>query len=336
MNEAASLERVLSRAHRLPFARLVFLIEHLLKGKARVGGRGPFYDEPVRFRHDASLVFHTQDVASVKLVRPHEQQAHVEVETTFSGLTGATSPLPLLLTEELASPDDDGFLQRELLDIFHHRFLGLFYRGLMKFDYPRSFVEGAKDETSRRVLALGGFAELADDADERGLPSGFLLRFAPLLASYPANAERLEIAVRDALGHVLAGAPVRVTPLTGRSILLEEGERPRLGRNFRLGRDSVLGRRIPAPASRVRLGIGPLSPVACARIAPRGDQFGVLADVIRLMVPPSIDVEVELQPSIARGARLGRSGGARLGLNAWLGSDRRAAALRYRPCAVAR
>jgi predicted component of type VI protein secretion system len=156
------------------------------------------------------------------------------------------------------------------------------------------------------------------------------------LATYPANAERLEIAVRDALGHVLAGAPVRVTQFTGRSVVLEEEERPRLGRTLRLGRESVLGKRVPAPASRVRLAIGPLPPNACARLAPHGDQFGVLADVIRLMVPPSIDVEIELQPSIARGARLGRSGGASLGLNSWLGSDRRAEALRYRPSSVAR
>jgi type VI secretion system protein ImpH len=332
----AVLARVLAQAHRLPFASLVFYLEHLLPSKARIGGRGPFYDEPVRFRHDPSLTFHVQDVASVKLEEPSGHGPYVDVETTFVGLTGAVSPLPLFLVEELASTDDDGALQRELLDLFHHRFIGLLYRGLMKFNYPRSFAEGAKDETSRRILALGGIADIAKDGPCARLGSGLLLRFAPLLATYPANGERLEIAVRDALGHVLAGAPVRVTPLAGRSVLLEEDERPRLGRSLRLGRESVLGRRVPAPASCVCLALGPLSPSACARLAPGGDHSGLLADVIRLMVPSSIDVQIELQPSVALGARLGRSGGARLGLNTWLGSSDRAAPLRFRPCSAAR
>lgn len=336
MTEASVLERVLARAHRLPFVTLVFLLERLIGGKALIGGRGPFYDEPVRFRHDPSLIFHTQDVSSVKVVQEPGRQPYVDIETTFVGLTGATSPLPLFLTEELASQDDEGVLQREMLDLFHHRLIGLLYRGLMKFDYPRSFAEGAKDDTSRRVLALGGMADIAKDGAADRLGGGFLMRFAPLLATYPANADRLEIAIRDALGHVLGGAPVRVTPLAGRWVLLEEEERPRLGRSLRLGRESVLGRRVPAPASRVRVCLGPLSPNACARLAVGGDQAGVLADVIRLMVPPSIDVEVELQPSIALGARLGRSGGARLGLNTWLSSNQRAAPLRFRPCSAAR
>jgi type VI secretion system protein ImpH len=322
------LERVVKNAERLPFLRLVRLLEHLLAAPARIGERGPFSAEPVRFHHDPSLVFHTRDVAQAKVVRESGRAAYVEVETTFLGLTGAVSPLPLFLTEELLHEDDDGILQREFLDLFHHRLLGLLYRGLLGAQHAASLSDDGRDVISRWILQLSGFSP--DHAARRtGLAPGWLLRLAPLFVTYPDNADRLQVALRDVLGEVLAGAEISITPFAGKPVRLQDDERPRLGMGVRLGQDSVLGRHVPAPASRVQVSMGPLSADGCTRLSPDGDLFGVLSCVGQLFVPEHVEVDFELRPAFTPGARLG--GAARLGRTSWLGASARATPLRFRP-----
>jgi type VI secretion system protein ImpH len=339
----SALERVLARAERLPFLVLVNLLDRLSGAPARVGGRGPFLAEAVRFRHDPSLVFHTRDVGRVMLVQEPDRPARVDIETTFLGLTGAVSPLPLFLTEELAHADEDGALQRDFLDLFHHRLLGLLYRGLMTYQHARSLAPDARDTVSSWILLLSGF-DPEHAARRAGLEPGWLLRWAPLFTTYPRNAERLELALRDALGRALTGvefcsradpraSTIDVQCFAGRPVQLEDDERPRLGVGMRLGRDSVLGRHVPAPASRVRVSLGPLTAETCARLAPDGDLSETLSVVSRLFVPDQVEVEFELRPAAAPGARLGTN--ARLG-RAWLGSSTRATPLRFRPSASKR
>lgn len=324
------LRKILARASRIPFVVLVGLVERLLPGKARIGGKGPFYAEPVRFRHDPSLIFHTTDVAQAKLVAPAGTAPYVELTTTFAGLTGSASPMPLFFVEDVARADDETGLQREFLDVFHHRLLGLLYRGLVRLDHPRDFLDSATDESSRRLLLLGGL--LPDHANRlAGLEPAWLLRLAPLLTSYPANAERLRIALSDVLEDVLAGAEVWVESFAGGFAQIDEAERPRLGVDMQLGRNSALGRRVRAPASRIRVSMGPVSSGACARLSPGGDCLGALVATTRLLVADTIDVEVELQPIDAPRFRLGTRGGSHLGRNTWLPSRGRPAPVRFRP-----
>ncbi len=315
----------------MPFVVFVGLIERLMPGKARVGEKGPFYAEPVRFCHDPSLIFHTTDVAHARLVGPTGRgAAYVELTTTFAGLTGSVSPMPLFFVEDVAQADEDTGLQREFLDVFHHRLLGLLYRGLVRLDHPRDFVDGARDEGSRRLLLLAGLlpehaTRLAD------LEPAWLLRLAPLLASYPSNSERLRVALMDALGDLLGPAIVRVESFVGGFVRIDEAERPRLGVDLQLGRNSALGRRVRAPASRIRVCLGPITPEACARLSPGGDRLRQLAALIRLLVPNTIEVEVELQPTDAPRLVLGRRGHSQLGRNTWLPGQGRPAPVRFRP-----
>jgi predicted component of type VI protein secretion system len=161
-----------------------------------------------------------------------------------------------------------------------------------------------------------------------GLPTASLLRLSPLLIAHPKNAERLEIALRDVLRDILGGARVRVEQLTGGYARLDDASRCRLGVDARLGRNTTLGRRVRAPASRVRVALGPLPPAACARLSPGGDGEKKLVAVCELFAPAEIDVEVELLPTAALPARLGGQAPARLG-RSWLRSRRRAAPMRF-------
>jgi type VI secretion system protein ImpH len=328
-----SLDDVLERARRLPFVELVHLLEELVPAKARVGADGPIYDEPVRFRHDPALGFHTSDITGVRRASAGGR-AYIEVTTSFAGVTGSSSPLPSGIIEEIAQADDEEGVQRDLVDGFHHRLLGLLYRGLMRSDYARSFHADASDRMSARLLLLAGFAP---ESAERvsGLPRGLLLRLAPLLVCHPPSARRLELGLRDVFDEVLANAHVRVLSMTGGVVHLERDECPRLGVDMLLGRTSCLGRRIPAPQSGARVLIGPLSSEVCARLAPGGARHAELCAVIALLSPEAIDLDVELQPRDASVMRLGRAHGSRMGLNTWLGSRGAPAPVRFRAGAPA-
>lgn len=326
-----SLEQLTRRALRIPFVTLVHAIERVFPKAARVGGLGPFYDEPVQFRHDPSLIFHSSDIAGATFKPTTQRRAqHVEVVTTFSGLSGAVSPLPPHFAEQILQAEDQAAVQREFLDVFHHRFLGLFYRGLLKVDAPRSFEHGEPDRISRLVLLLAG---LSPEHAERttGLSLARLLRLAPLLACYPANEERLAVALRDIFQPQLGErGRIEVAAFAGGYVSLERADRPRLGRDLRLGSSSVLGGRVRAPGSAVRVAITGLEQTVCREFAPGGACFDELQAVASLLTPPGIHVRVELSPTQTVQARLSKRNGARLGRETWLGRRGQPAPIRFR------
>lgn len=323
----AALERVLQRAERLPFVVLVGWLERLSHGKPALGGSGPYREEPVRFRHDPALGFHARDISSAERVEGPDGSAHVALQTTFAGLTGAASPLPALLLEGMARDDDDELLQREFLDLFHHRLLSLLYRGLLKFDLPRTMQGDGRAPALTWLLALGGL--LPAHAERiAGLPQDVLMRLAPLLVTYPPNAERLAVAVRFAFEDLLEGAVVHVDQMRGGYVDIDPSSRARLGIDLRLGRSTTLGRRAPAPASAIVLQIAPLSPGACGRVAPGGDRYEELSALTLLLCPETVQLNVELTPSHTPPSRL-RTESAILGRNAWLGGRGRPLPVRF-------
>ena len=321
------LERVLQQATRMPFVVLVGWLERLSHGKVALGGSGPYREESVRFRHDPSLGFHSRDVSAIEKVAEPDGSAHVALQTTFAGLTGAASPLPALLLEGMARDDDDELLQREFLDLFHHRLLSLLYRGLLKFDMPRTMRGDSSAPAATWLLALGGLVP-AHAERISGLPHDLLMRLAPLLVTYPPNAERLAVAVRFVFEDLLEGASVHVDQMRGGYVDIDPGSRARLGIDLLLGRSSALGRRAPAPASAIVLQIAPLSPHACSRIAPGGDRFAELSAVTLLFCPETVQLSVELTPSHTPSSRL-RTDTAILGRNAWLGGRGRPLPVRF-------
>lgn len=322
MNESTpttdALHEVIERAGRIPFFKLVRHVERLLPALGPAGGKGPFGLEALRFRHDPALVFHARDVTRVAMTA----RGSVEVTTSFAGLTGSVSPMPLFFVDGLELDDEDNALQREFLDIFHHRLLGLLARGMLKLDYPSSHTADLDDARSREILLLCG---LHPDHAERlsQLDRAWLLRFAPLLIALPDNAERLRVGLHDRLRPALGDIPIRIIPFAGGHERLEDSERPKLGVDLTLSQNSVLGRRILVRASRVRVCIGPLPPEQCERLSLHGDLYPILSATARLLVPEHIDIELELAPTHAPALRLQKHDKPILGTNSWLASKRR-------------
>ena len=320
---------IISRApHRPGFFPLVAFLERLTSDAARVGELGPVSEERIRFRHDPSLSFSASDVSAVVLrqvpVRPDDEFSRrplFEVSTTFLGLTGSASPLPLYMAEEVAQEDPDDAVQREFLDLFHHRLLSLLYRIESRYRVTRELTASCTDQWSRRLLALAGF-----DTYERAwpgiLPPWRLLRIASLLISRVRTAEKLEIALQEVLAEELEGARVTVRQFVGRWVDIDA--RAQLGVvNNLLGRNMLLGGRAFDRMGRFQVEIGPLSPRTWRRLMADGDLYPLAREIISLFVrdPLEYTFELILAESLSHTFSLTTGWASKLGRDTWLGTN---------------
>jgi type VI secretion system protein ImpH len=245
-----------------------------------------------------------------------------EVSTTFLGLTGSASPLPLYMAEEVAQEDPDNAVQREFLDLFHHRLLSLLYRIESRYRVTRELTASCTDQWSRRLLALAGF-----DTYERAwpgiLPPWRLLRIASLLISRIRTAEKLEIALQEVLSEELEGARVTVRQFVGRWVDIDA--RAQLGAvNNLLGRNMLLGGRAFDRMGRFQVEIGPLSPRAWRRLMADGDLYPLAREIVSLFVrdPLEYTFELVLAESLSHTFSLTTGWASKLGRDTWLGTNR--------------
>jgi type VI secretion system protein ImpH len=333
---AAERARRIEAARRAGFYPLMLLLERLLGERGHVGSAAAPREESIRFRHDPRLEFSASDVSAVREglmpADPEDFSAErpplVEVTTTFLGLSGAVSPLPQYLAEEVAQEDAESPRLREFLDLFHHRMLSLFHRARLRCDWPAGYRSDQSDAWSRRALELVGRAE---PGARGGAPAWRLLRWAGLLAERAVPAPALAAALEDSLAPDLDGAGVRIEELAGAWVEIAAPEQNRLGRSgSRLGRDLLVGRRIFDRAGKFRVVVGPLSRRAFARLGEREPLLRI-AEAIRALVVEPLDCEVVLwlSPEAVPRLELSARGTTRLGRNSWLGG-RTAAETRIR------
>lgn len=321
--------KVISSApYRPGFFPLVAFLERLTSDAARVGDLGPVTEERIRFRHDPSLGFSSSDVTAVVLrqvpVRPDDELSRrplFEVSTTFLGLTGSSSPLPLYMAEEVAQEDPDDAVQREFLDLFHHRLLSLMYRIESRYRVTRELTASCTDQWSRRILALAGF-DTYDRTWPGILPPWRLLKIACLLVSRIRTAEKLELALQEVLSGELEGARVTVRQFVGRWVDIDA--RMQLGVvNNLLGRNTLLGGRAYDRMGRFQVEIGPLSPTAWRRLMADGDLYPLAREIVSLFVrdPLEYTFELFLAESVAHTFTLTTGWSSKLGRDTWLGTN---------------
>lgn len=322
-------EDLLAHAQYYDFFATVGTIERLIPEAIRVGGDGPYADEVIRFRHDPSLSFKPGDITSLRWVeKPQppeeawEQPRHrFELTTSFLGVTGSTSPLPMYLSEEILQSQEEDHIQRDFLDMFHHRLVSFVYRVGIKYDHPREFTDDLADPWSRRILALAGLDVWAG-RKLRFLPLWRLLRLAPLLAARVRSARTLELVLQDVCGEALGDATVHIEQYSGDWTELDDEHRMALGVSFSsLGQDAVLGQKCYDRAGKATIVIGPLRE-NFRRFLAEGDMYPVLLEVLGLVLTDPVELELDLV--LASEARppfvLGVREGGRLGSDAWLSS----------------
>lgn len=286
---ASDLSRVLPllrRAGRYGFLAVVDLLE-------RHGGL------PIRFRHDPTLSFHPGELCSVLEIElpattpDGRSRRAFEVTACFLGLTGSFGPVPVYLSEMTVGDDDSSALRRALLAPFHHRLYQLYHRAARRCDPPRSFVDGATDLWSRRLLAWLGVGTIA----LHHVAPVTLLRLAPLLVSRVRSARTLHLALREVLSDLLpASADLQIVQFTGGYAPLSEGIQMQLGRRetLALGQNTVIGTSCRDPAGGLRIEIGPLDAAHVPAFSPRGLAFARIAEIVKLLARGPFDVELDL------------------------------------------
>lgn len=325
----AASEALRPQAPQLGFFQLVAWLERLTSGSARVGELGPVLQEQIRFRHDPSLGFAAGDVSDVVLRQVPVQEDDVltrrplfEVVTTFLGLTGSVSPLPMYMAEEVAQEDPDRPVRREFLDLFHHRLLSLLFRVESRYRVTSELTSRCDDPWSKRLLALAGF-DTFERAWSGKLPPWRMLRIVPILASYTRTAEKLELALQDVLGDELGEARITVRQFVGRWVDIDA--RMELGRAYhQLGRNTLLGGKAFDRMGRFQVEIGPLHPKTWRRLMPEGDLYPMAREVVALCVrdPLEYTFELFLSESVNHTFQLSHSEPSRLGRETWLGTNR--------------
>lgn len=307
--------QLLARGERFDFVQAVRLIHHFSRTKAPIGELGPLDNEPLRFRHDPSLAFHSSDVTAIEELSGSDGKQRFALTATFLGLTGATAPLSTYYSEELLINDPKGAL-RAFYDLFHHRLLSLFYRARTKYRFTDSFRSGGRDPFTRRAMSFVGVD--ADGAVSTiGLPPYTLLSLAPLL-TLPSRSART---LRLVLQRLFPTLRVAVESFIPRRVALAENERTRLGRvRTRLNEDFVIGAGVIDRGGRFRIRIGPVTYEQYEQLIPGGQAFprlrGVVNQFTRGLLEP--ELELELDKDSRPGFRLGERRHALLGRNTQL------------------
>jgi len=315
-------------APKASFFPLVKFLERLTAGAQPLGGDGPASEEGIRFRHDPAMTFSSGDVSRVTVreerVRPHDPASPMrklfEVTTAFLGLTGAVTPLPLYVAEEVAKEaEQENTVRRDFLDVFHHRLVSLVFRIRSRYDLGSGFTATAEDRWSRRLLALGG---LPQPQPGSLIPAWRLLRLSPLLSGRARTAMGLERFLGDVLEVDLGDGRVEIKQFSGSWADLEVAQRLQLGRaNHVLGKSAVLGSRVYFRAGSFVIRLGPLDEKTYRRFLPDGDLRPVVQEAVQtyLADPLEYTLELVLGKEAGRGFRLQHAGGARLGRDTWLG-----------------
>jgi type VI secretion system protein ImpH len=304
-----------SEPYRHDFFQALRRIECLFPEKPRLGKALRPIDEPLRLAQEPSVAFAPSTLAAFQL--PQDGRP-ARMEVRFFGLLGVNGPLPIHLTEyareRLLHHNDKTFAR--FLDIFHHRFLELFYRAWAQAQPTVNLDRPKDDRFSIYVGSLfGGGTSRVTHRDSIG--DFAKLHFAGLLSRQVRNP--------DGLASVISGyfrVPVRIESFVGHWMKIPEQDRTRLGagnESVMLGLGAVLGSQVWDRQHKFRIWLGPLTRAQYESFLPGGGALGRLVAWVRqyLCFELEWDVRLVLAEAETPKARLGAYG--RLGWNTWIG-----------------
>ena len=270
-------------------------------------------DEPVRLGQDPDLAFAPAPLASFE----RRGGLPPRLQVRLFGLLGPNGPLPIHITEyarERLRNAGDATLSR-FLDVFHHRFLAMFYRAWAQAQPHVSRDRPGEDHFAAHAAALLGLM-LESFQDRDTVPDVAKLFHAGALVRHVRNAEGLAIVLQD-----FFTVPVQVEEFAGHWMLLGPNEQTALGREgANVGAGAVLGRRVWDRQHKIRVQLGPLTLPEYESFLPGGAMLQKLADWVRLYLSFELDWDVRLTLAMDEvpPLQLGRMG--RLGWTTWLGT----------------
>ncbi|MFQ5462497.1 MAG: type VI secretion system baseplate subunit TssG [Phycisphaerae bacterium] len=334
------LDRLTRDGHRFDFFKAVWLLERLMPQYEPVGHRGPAAREAFRFRPDVSLGFPSTDVRRItEHQHPQTGETFYQIEVTFLGLYGVSTPLPLHYSVDVLrqvdtttevpgsgpagdpAADDSPVCEgsapmRDFLDVFHNRLTALFYRAWLKYRYPMQFGMAGRDRISDYLRWLIGLSP--DHGPETyGVSPVRMIRYAGSMTQHPKSATMLEGILTD----YWQTLPISVQQCVGRWVSIAPGDMNRIGRkNSMLGVDLTLGEEIYDLNGAFNIAIGPVDWETFQAFLPDGSAFAETRAAVQLYCtdPLAFSLEIKLEPNTVPAFQLGVDPAiGRLGYTSW-------------------
>lgn len=296
---------------------LFALLRHLDAGSssARLGTSQTPRDDVVRLGQHPSTIFAPSTVHSV-LSTGHGGRPLVRI-LSF-GVFGPNGALPIHLTEYIRERlhNHGDHAPADFVDLFHHRFISLFYRAwadaqsVVQLDRPGhdkfSFYCGS-------LIGLGFQSSWNSDSIEDSAKlyaAGHLVR----LTRNPEGLEKL-------LGHYF-GTRAILTEFVKTWIRMAEEDQTRLGgfsQNNQLGINAIAGSRVKDMQAKFRICIGPTDLRKYESFLPPHHNNRKLRDWVRNYIGIELDWDVELQLHADEVPQTSLGGASRLGWTTWIG-----------------
>ncbi len=326
--DALTFLRDLAREpYRYDFYQTLRRLECLYNDKPRWGAALRPVDEPVRLGQDPDVAFAPAPLASLEFGR---DGAPPRLQVRLFGLLGPNGPMPIHITEyarHRLRHAGDPTLSR-FLDLFHHRFIALFYRAWAQ---AQPHVNRDRPDHDRFLIYVGSFIGVAPQSMRHRdtVPDLARLFHVGTLVRQVRNADGLAAIVRQ-----FFRVPAVVEEFVGHWLRLAPPERSYLRRDgAALGSGAVLGARVWDHQSKFRIHLGPLTlaqyeaflpsaPGAGPGLDRRGALLRKLVDWVRFYLSFELDwdVRLTLEREEVPPLKLGLAG--QLGWTTWLGTRR--------------
>jgi type VI secretion system protein ImpH len=299
--------------YRYDFYQTLRRLECFYDPKPRWGTALRPIDEPVRLGQEPDLAFAPAPLASFE--RSDGRPPRLQVR--LFGLFGPNGPLPIHLTEyarERLQHAGDATFSR-FLDVFHHRFLALFYRAWAQ---AQPHVNRDRPKDDRFTMYVGTFVGMAPSAlrERDTLPD--LAKF------FHVGALIRQVRNPEGLMHILQHffrVPARIEEFVGHWMFLSRRDRSFLaGEGASLGSGAVLGDRVWDRQHKFRIHLGPLTLAQYESFLPGGATLGKLVDWVRMYFCFELDWDVRLLLKPEEVPMLALGQGQQLGFTTWLGA----------------
>jgi type VI secretion system protein ImpH len=268
--------------------------------------------EPFRLGQQPSLTFAPREIAEVGM-----HDGRLRVKLFGLGMLGPNGPLPIHVTEiardRLESGHDSTLV--DFLDMFHHRYLTLFYRAWSSAQATAGLDRPDDERFSFYVASL--FGQKPEEMAQGRLPSHARMAASSHLVREARNPDGLRATLAQ-----FFGVPVALDEYIWQWIEVEAAERSRLGTPGApsiMGDGALLGEQVPDRQHKFRLVVGPLELEQYLRFTPQGADLPLLVEWVRAFVGYEFawELELRIKTHCAPPATLG--GPEQLGWTGWLG-----------------
>jgi len=322
LNFLADLAR---EPYRYDFYQTLRRLECLYDNKPRWGMALRPVDEAVRLGQDPDVAFAPAPLASLEWGR---DGAPPRLQVRLFGLLGPNGPMPIHITEyarHRLRQAGDPTLSR-FLDLFHHRFIALFYRAWAQ---AQPHVNRDRPDHDRFHVYIGSFIGAAPESlrHRDTVPDLARLHHAGTLVRHVRNAEGLSSIIRQ-----FFRVPAAIEEFVGHWLRLAPAERSYLRRDgTALGSGAVLGARVWDHQSKFRIHLGPLTLAQYEAFLPAtaanrtgGTLLRKLTDWVRFYLCFELDWDVRLVLKRDEVPRLTLGIAGQLGWTTWLGTRKAA------------